>query len=309
METITETVDSLATVENIEELQENLDPSVWEEFLKGIPKAAMNLGIRIVLIAVVFFLGTRIIKLIMKLINKSLEKVGAEKGVITFIDSFLNIVMYAFLIMILASGFGVDAASILAIFGSATLAIGLALQGSLSNLAGGVVILLMKPFKVGDYIGAGDAEGTVSEITIIHTCLHTIDNKVVYIPNAKVTGGTIVNYTLEDKRRLEQHYSISYNADFEKACEAIRSVLRDDKRFLSLPDAPMIVMDGHKDSSVGIMLRVWVKQSDYWSVYYDLFKRVKYAFDAAGIEIPYAQLDVHLDRHRNLYNEILAQRT
>ena len=298
METITETVDSLATVENIEDLQENLDPSVWEEFIKGIPKAALNLGIRIVLIAVVFFLGTRIIKLIMKLINKSLEKVGAEKGVITFIDSFLNIVMYAFLIMILASGFGVDAASILAIFGSATLAIGLALQGSLSNLAGGVVILLMKPFKVGDFIreDSHGNEGRVMEIQIFYTRLTTVDNKEVMIPNGSLANTSIVNMTWLPTRRIDFSIGISYEADLLKAKEII-------KREASLIPGKLdkgelsVFVRSLDESQVTLGCRFYVENSAYWDSLWALNENVKLAFDREGIEIPYNKLDVNiLDR-------------
>ncbi len=298
METITETVDSLATVENIEDLQENLDPSVWEEFIKGIPKAALNLGIRIVLIAVVFFLGTRIIKLIMKLINKSLEKVGAEKGVITFIDSFLNIVMYAFLIMILASGFGVDAASILAIFGSATLAIGLALQGSLSNLAGGVVILLMKPFKVGDYIreDSHGNEGRVMEIQIFYTRLTTVDNKEVMIPNGSLANTSIVNMTWLPTRRIDFSIGISYEADLLKAKEIIKQEASQIPGRLDKGEAVVFVRS-LDESQVTLGCRFYVENDAYWDSLWALNENVKLAFDREGIEIPYNKLDVNvLDR-------------
>ena len=295
MENITETVDSLATVENIEDLQENLDPSVWEEFIKGIPKAALNLGIRIVLIAVVFFLGTRIVKLIMKLINKSLEKVGAEKGVITFIDSFLNIVMYAFLIMILASGFGVDAASILAIFGSATLAIGLALQGSLSNLAGGVVILLMKPFKVGDFIreDSHGNEGRVMEIQIFYTRLTTVDNKEVMIPNGSLANTSIVNMTWLPTRRIDFSIGISYEADLLKAKEII-------KREASLIPGKLdkgelsVFVRSLDESQVTLGCRFYVENGAYWDSLWALNENVKLAFDREGVEIPYNKLDVNV---------------
>ncbi|MBR2187059.1 MAG: mechanosensitive ion channel family protein [Lachnospiraceae bacterium] len=268
---------------------------MWEEFIKGIPKAALNLGIRIVLIAVVFFLGTRIVKLIMKLINKSLEKVGAEKGVITFIDSFLNIVMYAFLIMILASGFGVDAASILAIFGSATLAIGLALQGSLSNLAGGVVILLMKPFKVGDFIreDSHGNEGRVMEIQIFYTRLTTVDNKEVMIPNGSLANTSIVNMTWLPTRRIDFSIGISYEADLLKAKEII-------KREASLIPGKLdkgelsVFVRSLDESQVTLGCRFYVENGAYWDSLWALNENVKLAFDREGVEIPYNKLDVNV---------------
>ena len=243
----------------------------------------------------IFLIGILISKLLLKIIAKALKKSRLDPTGHAFLLSVLRMSFLIIIIIISLSKLGVPMTSIIAVLSAAGLAISLALRDNLSNVASGLILMFVRPFKVGDYIRVGDAEGSVSEITIIYTSLHTIDNKVVFIPNAKVTGNTIVNYTVEDKRRLEQHYTIAYSADFEKACEAIRSVLRNDERFLSVPDAPMIVMDGHNDSSIGIMLRVWVKQSDYWTLYYELLKRVKYAFDEAGITIPFPQLDVHLD--------------
>ena len=243
----------------------------------------------------IFLIGLLISKIILKIIAKGLKKSRLDPTGHAFLLSFLRVSFYIIVMIVSLSKLGVPMTSIIAVLSAAGLAISLALKENLSNVASGFILMFVRPFKVGDYISVGEAEGTVSEITIIHTCLHTIDNKVVFIPNAKVTSSTITNYTVEEKRRLEQHYSIAYTADFEKACEAIRSVLRNDERFLSVPDAPMIVMDGHHDSSVGIMLRVWVKQENYWTVYFELFKRVKYAFDEAGITIPYNQLDVHID--------------
>ena len=243
----------------------------------------------------IFLIGLLISKILLKIIGKALKKSRLDPTGHAFLLSILRVTFLAILIIISLSKLGVPMTSIIAVLSAAGLAISLALKENLSNVASGFILMFVRPFKVGDYISVGSAEGTVSEITIIHTCLHTIDNKVVFIPNAKVTSDTITNYTVEEKRRLEQHFSISYTDDFEKACEAIRSVLRNDERFLSVPDAPMIVMDKHGDSSIGIMLRVWVKQENYWAVYFELIKRVKYAFDEAGISIPFNQLDVHLD--------------
>lgn len=255
----------------------------------------MDNGPTLISSVLIFLIGLLTSKILLKVIEKALKKSRLDPTGHAFLLSVLKVCFLTIVVIISLSKLGVPMTSIIAVLSAAGLAISLALRDNLSNVASGFILMFVRPFKVGDYIGVGSAEGTVSEITIIHTCLHTIDNKVVFIPNAKVTGDTIVNYTVEEKRRLEQHYSIAYSADFEKACDAIRSVLRNDERFLSVPDAPMIVMDGHKDSYVGIMLRVWVKQSDYWTLYYELFKQVKNAFDEAGITIPFPQLDVHFD--------------
>ena len=244
----------------------------------------------------IFFIGMLASKILLKIISRALKKSRLDPTGHAFLLSFLRVAFLAIVIIITLTKLGVPMTSIIAVISAAGLAISLALKENLSNVASGFILMFVRPFKIGEYISVGDAEGIVSEITIIHTCLHTIDNKVVYIPNAKVTSSTIVNYTVEEKRRLEQHYSISYNADFDTACEAIRSVLRNDDRFLSVPDAPMIVMDKHGENSIGIMLRVWVMQENYWAVYFDLFRKVKEAFDKAGVSIPYPQLDVHLDK-------------
>jgi len=248
-----------------------------------------------VIIAFIFFVGTRVIKLIMKLVNKSLDKAGAEKGVITFIDSFLNIVMYAFLIMVLASGFGVDAASILAIFGSATLAIGLALQGSLSNLAGGVVILLMKPFKVGDYIKEDSHcnEGRVTEIQIFYTKLTTVDNKEVMIPNGSLANTSIVNFTYLPTRRIDFSIGISYEADLLKAKEIVK------REALAIPgnldrEDPAVFVRSLDESQVTLGCRFYVENDAYWDSLWMLNEKVKLAFDNEGIEIPYNKLDVNI---------------
>ncbi|SDB13206.1 small conductance mechanosensitive channel [Ruminococcaceae bacterium FB2012] len=264
---------------------------MYEKFIKWIE----DYGPTILSAALIFLIGLLLSKVLLKIISKTLKKSRIDPTGHAFLLSILRVAFLAIIFIVSLSKLGVPMTSIIAVLSAAGLAISLALKENLSNVASGFILMFVRPFKVGDYISTGGAEGTVSEITIIHTCLHTIDNKVVYIPNATVTSNTITNYTVEEKRRLEQHYSISYNADFEKACEAIRSVLRNDERFLSVPDAPMIVMDGHHDNSIGIMLRVWVDQENYWAVYFELFKRVKYAFDEAGISIPYNQLDVHLD--------------
>ncbi|MCR5024182.1 MAG: mechanosensitive ion channel family protein [Lachnospiraceae bacterium] len=268
---------------------------MWEEFIKQAPQAAFNLGVRIVIIAVIFFIGTRVIKIIMRLINKSLNKAGAEKGVITFIDSFLNIVMYAFLIMVLASGFGVDAASILAIFGSATLAIGLALQGSLSNLAGGVVILLMKPFKVGDYIreDSHGNEGRVTEIQIFYTRLTTVDNKEVMIPNGSLANTSIVNVTWLPTRRIDFSIGISYEADLLKAKDIIKREASEIPGILDRDELRVFVRS-LDESQATLGCRFYVENDAYWDSLWMLNENVKLAFDREGIEIPYNKLDVNV---------------
>ncbi len=284
-------------MENLEELKENLDPDYFQDFLKRLPETFFNLGIRVIFAALVFFVGTKLIKLITKLLNRSLVKMGAEKGVITFIDSFLRIVLYAVLILAMASGFGVDATSILAVFGSATLAVGLALQGSLSNLAGGVVILLMKPFKVGDYIREDSKgnEGKVTEITIFYTRLTTVDNREVMVPNGALANTSIVNVTWLPARRIDFSVGISYDSDLLKAKKILSETAKEIPGILD-KEEPFVFVRSLDNSAVTLGCRFYVETETYWNSLWALNERVKLAFDENGIEIPYNKLDVKVMR-------------
>ena len=195
--------------------------------------------------------------------------------------------------MLIASGFGVDTTSIVALVGSAGLALGLALQGSLANFAGGVLILLVKPFKVGDYIIQGSLEGTVSEIQMIYTYLLTPDNRKVVIPNGTLADNSLINVTAEEKRRLDIDVGISYTADLRKAKEVSMGLLEKEERVLT-EEERMVVVSELADSAVILKLRFWVKPEDYWSTKWDVTESVKLAFDENGIEIPFNQMDVHI---------------
>ena len=182
--------------------------------------------------------------------------------------------------------------SIIAIIGAAGLAVGLALQSSLSNLAGGFIILFSKPFQVGDYVEYGGVSGTVSAISILYTRLLTIDNKAIYIPNGQISNSTLVNYTEEPKRRLDLVFSISYDDDFKKAKKILAEIISSKPTALNEPDPPAIRVTEHAASSINIIVKIWVKSEDYWNLYYDLHEEVKTRFDEEGISIPYNQLDV-----------------
>ncbi|MCR4590162.1 MAG: mechanosensitive ion channel family protein [Lachnospiraceae bacterium] len=288
-------LDEIESIEDIKDIKENLDPSFFQKFLDGLPEFFFNLGLRILLAVVFFLIGRKLIKIIVAIVNKSLNKAGSEKGVITFIDSFLRISLYALLFLIIASELGVEAASILAIFGSATLAVGLALQGSLSNLAGGVVILLMKPFKVGDYIkeDSHGNEGRVAEITIFYTKLTTVDNKEVMIPNGALANTSIVNTTWLPTRKIDFSVGISYDSDLLRAKEVLKEVAKNIPGILDRED-PVVFVRSLDDSSVTLGCRFFVDTSEYWNSMWELNEKVKLTFDAEGIEITYNKLDVNL---------------
>lgn len=265
-------------------------------FTTGIAGRITSLLFRIVLIFVIFIIGKQLISVLRKLIRKSMEKANADAGVITFIDSLLKVSLYVILAFMLASKLGVDAASIVAVLGSAGVAIGLAIQGSLSNLAGGVLILILKPFTVGDYIiDASGREGTVSEIQIFYTKLHTVDNKVIILPNGALANNAITNVTAEKVRRVDVNVSVSYGSDLLKAREVLLNMLQQNE--YSLKDREMVTFVGNLgDSGITIGLRCWVNSENYWSALWDITEKCKLTLDANHIEIPFPQLDIHMDR-------------
>ena len=263
-------------------------------FTTGISGAATNLIIRIIVIILIFVIGSKLIKFALKIVQKSMEKVNAEKGLITFISSFLKVALYVVLAFVLASKLGVDAASIIAILGSAGVAIGLAIQGSLSNFAGGVLILLLKPFKVGDYIiDAAGREGTVFDIQIFYTKLHTIDNKVVVLPNGNLANNSIINVTAEKVRRVDVNVQIAYGADLKKAKEVLMAML-DDNEYTLKDQIRRVVVNSLDDSGVTLGLQSWVEGANYWLAKWDITEKCKLALDENQIEIPFPQVDVHM---------------
>ncbi len=266
-----------------------------KNFLYELPDKALDLGVRILLAVLFFFIGVQLIKLIRKIVVKAMKRADAETGAIQFVESFVKAALYVLLVFMLASHFGVDAASIVALLGSAGVAIGLAVQGSLSNLAGGVLILLLKPFKVGDYIieGVGKLEGTVSEIKIFYTKLITPDNKVIVLPNGNLANNSLINVTAANCRRLDLVIGISYDADIRKAKDALQQVLQKDNKIMSDKER-MVVVDELADSCVKLLVRCWFLNEDYWDGKWRLTEECKYALEQAGVEIPYPQMDVHV---------------
>lgn len=265
------------------------------QIVEAIPAKILHLGIRILLVFLLFFIGTKLIKLVRKIIRKSMEKAQVETGVIQFVESFVKAALYVLLVFLLASQLGVEATSIVALLGSAGVAIGLAIQGSLSNLAGGVLILLLKPFKVGDYIieSVSNHEGFVTEIQIFYTKLRTGDNRIVVLPNGVLANNSLVNVTSEKDRRLDIRVGVSYDADLKKAKEVLLDVLKQEKSIIPEKDC-LVFVDELADSSVNIGLRCYVESSEYWSAKWRLTENCKYALDDAGISIPFPQMDVHL---------------
>lgn len=255
----------------------------------------ISFGLKVIFAILIFCVGRILIKWIRKLVNKSLERSNVDKGVEQFVDSMLKFALYFILIFTISTKFGVDAASVAAVIASAGVAVGLALQGSLSNFAGGVLILLLKPFKVGDYIieDTNKNEGTVKEIQIFYTKLSTVDNQTIVIPNGMLTNNSLTNVTEKDERQLDLRIGISYNADIRKAKEIMEKLLAGDPAVLK--EARMNVFVAElTDSAVLLGVRAWVKNDEFWPTKWRLLENIKLEFDENGIEIPYPQMTVHM---------------
>ena len=257
----------------------------------------IDFAIGVVLALVVFFIGTKVIKWIRKLIKISMEKGNVDKGVCQFVDSLVKFVLYAILIFSIGSKFGLDTTSVAAALASCGVAIGLALQGSLSNFAGGVLILVLKPFVVGDYIIEDNKgrEGTVKEIQLFYTKLLTVDNKTVIIPNGSLANTSLTNVTAQDKRRVDLSVGISYDADLKKAKQLIEELFRKDEDILQ-EEGITVFVDSLGDSAVVIGARGWVKKEAYWDVKWRLTEGIKLVLDENGIEIPFNQVVVQVKK-------------
>lgn len=286
-----------STVGNIiEDVGAKVQEGAVQKFLSALPEKALNLGLRILLAALCFLIGVHLIKAMRRVVRKSMERAGAELGVIQFVDSFVKATLYVLLVMLLASSFGLDAASVVAVLGSAGVAVGLAVQGSLSNLAGGVLILALKPFKVGDYIRESytGQEGTVTEVQIFYTKLLTPDNQTVILPNGNLANNSLVNITMQEVRRMDITVGISYHADLKRAKEVLQEVLEEDGSVLKDRDRLVFVSE-LGSSSVVLGVRCWFRQEDFWAGKWRVTENCKLMLDESGIEIAYDQLDVHVD--------------
>ena len=279
----------------VELVAENeLQVGVIETYLQELPDKVLRFGIRVLLALVVFLVGMQIIKLIRKILCRSLRRGSADEGVIHFLDSLLKVMLYILLVFMIACGFGLDATSVVALVGSAGVAIGLAVQGSLSNFAGGVLLLLLKPFKTDDYIKDSNGnEGTVQEVQLFYTRLITPDHHVVIVPNGTLANANILNMSTLEDRRMDIVVGISYDADIRTAREVLLTVLKEDADVLKDREQ-LVFVDELADSGVILHVRCWSRNDTYWSTKWRLTEEVKYALDEAGISIPFPQMDVHI---------------
>lgn len=267
---------------------------MWDYWSQKLPLIGSFAG-RVLLAILVYVVASKIIHKLCKLIVASMNRANADTGVTQFVSSFAKAAMYFFLIVSIATSFGVKESSIAALLASSGVAIGLALQGGLSNLAGGVIILILRPFVIGDYIieNAGHQEGTVVKIDLFYTTLSTVDNRRITVPNGTLTNSSIVNVTAKDNRKLEIKVGISYQADLKKAKKILETLLHEDASIMSDQEMQVFVDELAADSVI-LGLRAWVKTEEYWATKWRLNEKIKLTFDEQGIEIPFPQLDVHI---------------
>jgi small conductance mechanosensitive channel len=281
-----------AAGELINDVAEN--PSIIREYITEKAPEVISFVIKLAIALLIFWIGTKIIKGIVKVIRKSMERHDMEAGATSFLCTIIHYALDFVLIMFILGGFGLSG-SIIAVLGSAGLTVGLALQGSLSNFAGGVLIILLKPFVVGDYImdSASGKEGTVSDITIFYTRILTVDNKMINIPNGALSNATITNVSHMENRRVDFIVGVAYDSDLSKVKAVLQNIALTDEAVLK--DEPVdVFVDELADSAVNMGLRVWVKNADYWTAKWRILERIKNSFDEQGISIPFPQVDVNM---------------
>lgn len=290
------------TLGDLKDFQEQIvkEPNIILEYFKGWIPDITNFAVNVLLSIIIYFIGKKVINLLLKLVERSCIRAGVEEGAIRFINSVLRILLYIILALIIGDRFGVKSTSVVAILGSAGLAIGLALQGSLSNFAGGILLLILKPFKIGDYIiehGNGN-EGTVTNIDIFYTKLLTADNKMIAMPNGNLINSSLTNVTNEDIRRLDITVGISYDSDLKKAKQIIEDILIKDEARMNDRELNVFVSE-LAASSVILGGRMWVKTEDYWPAKWRIIELIKTTFDENNIILPYQQLDVTIKNNSN----------
>lgn len=257
----------------------------------------IDFGTRLLIAAAILVVGLWVIRIIRKSITRALQKQQVDEGLKSFLSSIISIVLKIGLFIAVLTRLGIEMTSFVALLAAAGLAIGLALSGTLQNFAGGAMILLIRPFKVGDFITAQGHSGTVNAIQIFHTVLKTPDNKTIIIPNGSLSTGSLINYSTEATRRVDFTFGIGYDDDIDKARAVLQKLISEDERIFTEPE-PAIVISDLADSSVNFAVKVWCNADDYWAIFFDLQEKVKKQFDVENIGIPYPQMDVHVQQNQ-----------
>ncbi len=277
-------------MENLNEME-----TMASKLMQTLSGYVSEYGLRLLGALVVLVVGLWIIKMLVKSSRRLMEKGNIDPSLSSFLKSMIDILLKVLLIISVMGMMGIQMTSFIALLGAAGLAVGMALSGTLQNFAGGVMILIFKPFKVGDFITAQGYSGVVKEIRIFVTVLTTPDNKTIYIPNGPLSNGSLTNFSTQPERRVDWTFGIAYGDDYDKAREMLMGFIRDDQRILKSPE-PFIALGALADSSVNLTVRVWVKASDYWGVFFDMNEKFYKNAGRYGLSIPFPQMDVHLDK-------------
>ncbi len=249
-------------------------------------------SLKVVAALLIFIIGKIVVKKLTALMKHLMLKANVDKTLVEFAESLIYFILLLVVVLASLNTLGINTTSFIAIFGAAGLAVGLALQGSLANVGAAVLIIIFRPFKVGDFISAGGATGTVEDVNLFSTIIAPLDNRTIIVPNSAIIGGNIVNYSMKEKRRVDHVYGIGYDDDLKLAKETLIQIMQEDERILDEP-APFVGVGELGDNSVNFTFRAWVNSADYWDVHFDMLEKVKLTFDEKGISIPYPQLDVH----------------
>ena len=276
---------------------EKLSGMTPDEIMHAITALCITLAGKFVKVLLIWFVGRWIVRKVVKLIKKIMVKRKVNASVNSFVSSMIDVVAMAVIIIMIISVLGIDTSSFIALFASAGVAVGMALSGTLQNFAGGVMILLFRPFKVGDFIEAQGEAGTVKEIQIFNTVIKTGDNKIILLPNGPLSTGIINNSSREPLRRLDFTFSIAYGDDYEKAKAVVLRLIKEDGRVLDAPAAPFVALSSLSASSIDMTVRVWCKQEDYWNIKFDMTQKVYETFPKEGLNFPYQTFTVQLEKN------------
>lgn len=296
MATATAASDSISTVAKLDDALAAISGLTVAEVTNIVVTFALSLGWKLLKVVFIWMVGRWLTRRLISVTKLLMEKRNTNLTVRTFLVSFIDVVALIILLVIIISVLGIDTSSFIALFASAGVAIGMALSGTLQNFAGGVIILLFRPFKVGDFIEAQGQIGTVKEIQIFNTLISTGDNKAILVPNGPLSTGIINNYSRESLRRVDFTFSISYGDDYEKAKAVLEELIAADSRILNAPAAPFIALKELGASSIDIVVRVWASQNDYWGIYFDLNKAVYETFPKRGLNFPYQTFTVNVNK-------------
>ncbi|MFR1824031.1 MAG: mechanosensitive ion channel family protein [Clostridium saudiense] len=264
-----------------------------EKFLGKIVNWATTDGIKLIIGIFLLWIGWKLAKKIVNILNKALERRNVDVTIRSFLDTFLEVILKGLVVLVVLEYVGIKTTGVAALVASAGVAIGLALQGSLSNFAGGLVILLIRPFNVGDYVEGAGHNGVIEKIGMFYTHMVSVDNKLILVPNGTLANGSIVNYSAKELRRVDLTFGVGYEQDILKVKRVLSNIVEAHDLILKTPE-PFIALSNHGDSAINFVVRVWVNNSDYWKVHFDLLESVKVAFDNEDISIPYPQMDLHI---------------